>query len=299
MAIIPTEHLQNVSVPKRSLLQSQHVRRTIARTVTYVICIAFTIVMLFPLAWLIRSSLMNLDQIFLFPPEWIPKPWLWSNYPDAWTTAPFGRYFFNTIVIVGLVMAGTIISATISAFGFARLRWPGRDIVFGAMMTTLMLPYAVTLIPTFIIWSKLGFTNTIVPLTLPAWFGGGMFNIFLLRQFFRGIPRDLDEAAMLDGANPLRILWDIIIPLSRPALITVGIFSFLSSWNDFLNPLIYLTDSNKFTLAIGLTQFKGLYNSEWGLLMAASTLVFLPALVIFFVAQRYFVEGIAVTGLKG
>jgi len=242
---------------------------------------------------------MNLDQIFLFPPEWIPKPWLWSNYPDAWTTAPFGRYFFNTIVIVGLVMAGTVISATISAFGFARLRWPGRDIVFGAMMTTLMLPYAVTLIPTFIIWSKLGFTNTIVPLTLPAWFGGGMFNIFLLRQFFRGIPRDLDEAAMLDGANPLRILWDIIIPLSRPALITVGIFSFLSSWNDFLNPLIYLTDSNKFTLAIGLTQFKGLYNSEWGLLMAASTLVFLPALVIFFVAQRYFVEGIAVTGLKG
>lgn len=299
MAILPTERFQNVTVPKRSLLQSRRFHRNVARTVTYIFCIGFTVVMLFPLAWLIRSSLMSLDQIFLFPPEWIPKPWLWSNYPDAWTTAPFGRYFFNTIVIVGLVMAGTIISATISAFGFARLRWPGRDIVFGAMMTTLMLPYAVTLIPTFIIWSKLGFTNTIVPLTLPAWFGGGMFNIFLLRQFFRGIPRDLDEAAMLDGANPLRILWDIIIPLSRPALITVGIFSFLSTWNDFLNPLIYLTDSNKFTLAIGLTQFKGLYNSEWGLLMAASTLVFLPALVIFFVAQRYFVEGIAVTGLKG
>lgn len=299
MATIRAEQLKNVHVPRQSFLQSQRVRRRFALTLTYVICIAFSVVMLLPLVWLIRSSLMSLDQIFLFPPEWIPKPWLWSNYPDALTTAPFGRYFFNTMVIVGLVVSGTVISATVSAFGFARLRWPGRDIVFGAMMTTMMLPYAVTLIPTFIIWSKLGFTNTIVPLTLPAWFGGGMFNIFLLRQFFRGIPRDLDEAAMLDGANPLRILWDIIIPLSRPALITVGIFSFLGTWNDFLNPLIYLTDSNKFTLAIGLSQFKGLYNSEWGLLMAASTVVFVPALVLFFFAQRYFVEGIAVTGLKG
>jgi len=299
MATIRAEQLKNVHVPRQSFLQSQRVRRRLALTLTYVICIAFSVVMLLPLVWLIRSSLMSLDQIFLFPPEWIPKPWLWSNYPDALTTAPFGRYFFNTMVIVGLVVSGTVISATVSAFGFARLRWPGRDIVFGAMMTTMMLPYAVTLIPTFIIWSKLGFTNTIVPLTLPAWFGGGMFNIFLLRQFFRGIPRDLDEAAMLDGANPLRILWDIIIPLSRPALITVGIFSFLGTWNDFLNPLIYLTDSNKFTLAIGLSQFKGLYNSEWGLLMAASTVVFVPALVLFFFAQRYFVEGIAVTGLKG
>lgn len=299
MATIRAEQLKNVHVPRQSFLQSQRVRRRFALMLTYVICIAFSVVMLLPLVWLIRSSLMSLDQIFLFPPEWIPKPWLWSNYPDALTTAPFGRYFFNTMVIVGLVVSGTVISATVSAFGFARLRWPGRDIVFGAMMTTMMLPYAVTLIPTFIIWSKLGFTNTIVPLTLPAWFGGGMFNIFLLRQFFRGIPRDLDEAAMLDGANPLRILWDIIIPLSRPALITVGIFSFLGTWNDFLNPLIYLTDSNKFTLAIGLSQFKGLYNSEWGLLMAASTVVFVPALVLFFFAQRYFVEGIAVTGLKG
>ena len=299
MGTISTERLKNVRTPKRSFMQSQRVRRRFALTLTYLLCIIFSIAMLLPLVWLVRSSLMSLDQIFLFPPEWIPKPWLWSNYPDALTTAPFGRYFFNTIVIVGLVVSGTVISATISAFGFARLRWPGRDIVFGAMMSTLMLPYAVTLIPTFIIWSKLGFTNTIVPLTLPAWFGGGMFNIFLLRQFFRGIPRDLDEAAMLDGANPLRILWDIIIPLSRPALITVGVFSFLGTWNDFLNPLIYLNDESKFTLALGLTQFKGLYNSEWGLLMAASTVVLLPVLVLFFFAQRYFVQGIAVTGLKG
>ncbi len=299
MGTISTERFKNVRTPKRSFMQSQRVRRRFALTLTYLLCLIFSIAMLLPLVWLVRSSLMSLDQIFLFPPEWIPKPWLWSNYPDALTTAPFGRYFFNTIVIVGLVVSGTVISATISAFGFARLRWPGRDIVFGAMMSTLMLPYAVTLIPTFIIWSKLGFTNTIVPLTLPAWFGGGMFNIFLLRQFFRGIPRDLDEAAMLDGANPLRILWDIIIPLSRPALITVGVFSFLGTWNDFLNPLIYLNDESKFTLALGLTQFKGLYNSEWGLLMAASTVVLLPVLVLFFFAQRYFVQGIAVTGLKG
>jgi multiple sugar transport system permease protein len=166
-------------------------------------------------------------------------------------------------------------------------------------MTTLMLPYAVTLIPTFLVWSKLGLVNTFWPLIVPSWFGGHIFFIFLLRQFFRGIPRDLDEAALIDGANPLRILWDIVLPLSRPALISVVIFSSLSTWNDFLHPLIYLNDDRKFTLALGLAQFRGLYNSEWHLLMAASMLVVAPVLLLFVVAQRYFVEGIALTGIKG
>ncbi len=300
MATIRTDDALGVRAPRRSFLQSQRARRRIALGIAYAICLVFSVAMLFPFAWLVRSSVMSLNQIFVFPPEWIPRPWLWSNYDEALTeTIPFGRYFMNTLVIVVLVVTGTVISSTLAAYGFARLRWPGRDIVFGIMLSTLMLPYAVTLIPTFIIWSHLGLTNTIIPLTLPAWFGGGMFNIFLLRQFFRTIPRDLDDAARLDGASPPRILWDIIVPLSRPALITVGIFSFLATWNDFLNPLIYLTDDRKYTLALGLAQFKGLYNSEWGLLMAASTVVLIPTLVLFFIAQRYFIAGIAVTGLKG
>ncbi|MGH2534588.1 MAG: carbohydrate ABC transporter permease [Thermomicrobiales bacterium] len=277
----------------------QHGRRRIGVTLTYLLCLACSAVMLLPLAWLVRSSFMQIEQIFIFPPEWLPEPWSWDNYPDVFETVPAVRYFLNTLRIALLVVTGTVITASLSAYGFARLRWPGRDVVFAVLMTTLMLPYAVTLIPTFILWSELGLTNTIVPLTLPAWCGGHIFYIFLLRQFFRAIPRDLDEAAMLDGANPLRILWDIVIPLSRPALITVAIFSFLFTWNDFLNPLIYLTDERQFTLALGLSQFKGLYTSEWHLLMAASAMVITPILMLFFIAQRYFIQGIALTGIKG
>lgn len=299
MAITSHGTTDAVYQPKRSFLRSRRVRRRIAQVITYTLLLFGSFVMILPLAWLVRSSFMTLDQIFAFPPEWIPDPWNWQNYPDALDVAPFARYFFNTMVIEFFVVVGTVVSATLSAYGFARLRWKGREQVFAVLMTTMMLPGAVTLIPAFIIWSELGFVNTIVPLTAPAWFGGGMFNIFLLRQFFRGLPRDLDEAALLDGASPLRILWDVIVPLSRPALITVAIFSFLTTWNDFLGPLIYLNDSRKYTLAIGLSQFKGQYTAEWGLLMAASTLVILPVLVLFFVAQRYFVEGIALTGIKG
>lgn len=290
---------ENVYRPRRSWLQSQRVRRRIGRTAAYLLLLLGSVVMLLPLYWLIRSSFMGLGQIFLFPPKWIPDPWVWQNYPDALDVAPFGRYFLNTMTIELFVVVGVVASSTISAYGFSRLRWKGRDQVFAVLMTTMMLPGAVTLIPAFIIWSELGLVNTFAPLTVPAWFGGGMFNIFLLRQFFRGLPRDLDDAAMIDGASPLRILWDVIIPLSRPALITVGIFSFLTTWNDFLGPLIYLNDSSKYTLALGLSQFKGQYTAEWGLLMAASTLVLLPVLVLFFVAQRYFVEGIALSGIKG
>jgi len=277
----------------------RRVRHLVWRTLIYALCLGGSAVMLVPLIWTLRSSVMTINQIFVFPPEWIPTPWQWGNYPEVFDTVPFFRYFRNTLTIVVPVVLGTVLSASLAAYGFSRLRWPGRDWVFGLLMTTLMLPYAVTLIPTFLLWSELGLINTYWPLTAPAWFGGGAFNIFLLRQFFRTIPLDLDEAAVIDGANPLRILWDIVLPLSRPALIAVVIFSALATWNDFLNPLIYINDSDKFTLALGLAQFKGLYNSEWHLLMAASTLVVAPVLALFFVAQRYFVEGIALTGIKG
>lgn len=274
-------------------------RKTVGRAAVYLLCLLGSAVMLIPLAWLIRSSVMDISQIFVFPPEWKPDPLVLENYPNALSAEPFFLYFRNTMTILVPVVIGTVVTSALAAFGFARLQWKGRDAVFSVLMSTLMLPAVVTLIPTFIVWSKLGLVNTFVPLILPAWFGGGIFNIFLLRQFFRSIPRDLDESAHIDGANPLQVLWYIIVPLSRPALITVAIFSALGVWNDFLGPLIYLNDSNKFTLAIGLNSFVSTYSSQWQLMMAASVVVIVPALILFFVAQRYFVEGITLTGMKG
>jgi multiple sugar transport system permease protein len=254
--------------------------------------------MLLPLTWLFRSSIMTPGQIFTFPPEWIPNPFAWQNYPEAVTTIPFLLYFKNTLFILIPTVIGTVVTATLAAYGFARLRWRGRDLVFNILLTTLMLPYAITLIPTFLLWARLGLINTTWPLVLPRWFGGGIFYIFLLRQFFRTIPRELDEAALLDGANRLQVLWHIIVPVSRPALVTVAIFAALSTWNDFLGPLMYLNDSNKFTLALGLAEFTGLYNSQWHLLMAASAVVIVPVMLLFFFAQKHFIEGITLTGTK-
>ena len=241
---------------------------------------------------------MTPGQIFSFPPEWLPNPFAWQNYPEALTTIPFLLYLKNTLLILVLTVLGTVITATLAAYGFSRLRWRGRDTVFNILLTTLMLPYAITLIPTFLLWARLGLINTTWPLVLPRWFGGGIFYIFLLRQFFRTIPRELDEAAILDGANPLQVLWHVIVPLSRPALFTVAIFSALGAWNDFLGPLLYLNDSRKYTLALGLAEFTGLYNSQWHLLMAASAAVIAPVIILFFLAQKNFIEGIALTGTK-
>jgi len=273
-------------------------RSGIGRFISYLLCFAGSFIMLLPLAWLFRSSIMTPGQIFTFPPEWIPNPFAWQNYPEAVTTIPFLLYFKNTLFILIPTVLGTVVTATLAAYGFARLRWRGRDLVFNILLTTLMLPYAITLIPTFLLWARLGLINTTWPLVLPRWFGGGIFYIFLLRQFFRTIPRELDEAALLDGANRLQVLWHIIVPVSRPALITVAIFAALSTWNDFLGPLMYLNDSNKFTLALGLAEFTGLYNSQWHLLMAASAVVIVPVMVLFFFAQRHFIEGITLTGTK-
>lgn len=274
-------------------------RRRITQALTYIGLIGISAIMILPLAFMVRSSLMSVGQIFRFPLEWIPNPWKWENYAEAFRAAPFLQYFWNTLVIIVVAVTGTVITSILAAFGFARTRWPGRNLVFGVLLSTLMLPYVVTLIPTFLAWSRLGAINTIAPLTLPSWFGGGIFNIFLLRQFFQTIPRELDEAAYIDGANPLQVLWYVIVPNSYPALITVVIFATLYHWNDFLGPIIYLTDPNKLTIAVGLNQFKGLYNSQWHLLMAASTMALIPVIVMFFFAQRFFIKGITLTGIKG
>jgi multiple sugar transport system permease protein len=266
---------------------------------TFLVSVALAIVLTTPFAWLVRSSLMDAGQIFEFPPAWIPHPFVWSNYPDALTAVPFGKYLLNTLTILIPSVVGTVASTTLAAYSFSRLTWPGRDLVFGLLLLTFMLPFVATLIPAFLLWTSLHLVNTNWPLVLPHWFGSDVFFIFLLRQFFLTIPRELDEAAILDGANPLQVLWHVILPLSRPALATVAILSGLAAWNDFLDPLVYLNDSDKYTLALGLSEFTGLYSSQWHLLMAAGSVIILPVAVLFFFAQRYFVEGVSLTGSKG
>ena len=269
------------------------------RLVVYIAVIFLSFTFLFPLIWLVRSSLMSMVQIFRIPVEWIPNPFQPQNFVMAFTDVPFGRYFLNTFLIIGVNLAAVIIVAPISAYSFSRFQWKGRDIVFIILLSSLMLPTTVTLIPMFLFWSWLNLTNSFWPLLIPTWFGGGIFNIFLLRQFMMTIPRELDEAAYIDGANSYRILISIYYPLIRPALITVGLFCFLFHWNDFLTPLVYLSEIRNFTVAIGLRQFVSMYSAQWHLLMAASSICVLPPLIVFFFGQKFFIEGITVTGIKG
>lgn len=265
----------------------------------YIGLILISLMFILPFVWMIRSSLMGLSQIFVMPPVWIPNPFKWDNFTRALTVLPFDRFFLNTLIIVVLGVLGTLISSTVAAFGFSRIQWRGRNLVFMILLSSMMLPPAVSLIPTFLGWKSLGFYDTFYPLIVPAFFGGGMFNVFLLRQFYMTIPRDFDEAAVVDGASYFQIYFRIILPLSRSAVIVVGLFTFLAIWNDFFGPLIYLKSTEKFTLALGLQMFQGTYTSQWDLLMAASAAVVLPCVIVFLIGQKYFLEGITLTGLKG
>lgn len=274
-------------------------KKIVSKIATYTILIGISFICLVPFYWMIRSSLMDMSQIFTIPPVWIPSPIRFSNYKEALTMLPFAKYFLNTLFIVVFTVLGTVITSSLCAYSFSRINWKGRDTIFGILLTAMMIPFAVTLIPTFIGWQKIGLVNTYAPLIIPAWFGGGVFNVFLLRQFFRTIPKELDEAARIDGANHFTIYSKIIIPLSKPSLIVVALFSFMGSWNDFLGPLVYLNDSDKFTLSLGLMQFNGMYTAQWQYMMAASAVVVLPIVIIFFAGQKYFIEGITMTGMKG
>lgn len=280
-------------------MKAYRLRRGAGRTALYIAVIAVSLMYLLPLFWMVRSSLMSAGEIFLFPPVWIPNPPRWSNYTKALTTIPFGRYFLNTMKIVVFNLLGTVLSSSICAFSFARLRWRGREFFFALLMSGMMLPGAVTLIPTFLGWRAVVPPNSYLPLIVPAWFGGGAFNIFLLRQFMRGIPLSLDEAALVDGASYPRIYAQIILPLSKTPLIVVSLFQFLGVWNDFLGPLIYVNRERFFTLALGLQMFIGYYTAQWELLMAAATIVLVPPVILFLLGQKFFTRGIAISGLKG
>ncbi len=252
-----------------------------------------------PFLWTISTSLKTAEELAKDPNRLLPKSPEWANYVKAWTALPFPTFVLNTLTITLIATFAAVLSGSLVAYGFARFNFKGKDALFYTMLATMMLPGQVTMIPVFMIWRELGAIDTFIPLTVPAFFGGGAFNIFLLRQFFMSIPKELDEAAMIDGASFPRIWWRVILPLSGPVLATVAIFSFLGNWDSFEGPLIYLNSPEKYTVAIGLRMFQDSFGSSLEQLMAASIVHILPTIVIFFFAQRYFLKGINLSGLGG
>jgi multiple sugar transport system permease protein len=298
---IPTRAPRVGTGPRlRPRLFSWSLLRNMQRLAVYLILIAASVAFLFPLVWMISTSLKPKAQVMAIPPRLIPDPIRWQNYLDALSAPNFNFPLLarNTLIYTLFSTCGIMFSCPITAYTFSRLRWPGRDQVFLATLATMMIPGTVTLIPTFILFRHLGWTGTLLPLIVPSFFGGP-FYIFLLRQFFLSIPIELSEAAVIDGASHLAILYRIVVPLAKPALATVALFEFLSCWNDFMGPLIYLADEKKFTLSLGLYAFRERWEIRYDLMMAAATLVTLPILVLFFFTQRAFIEGIALTGIKG
>jgi multiple sugar transport system permease protein len=266
--------------------------------VAFAVVVVFAALFVAPVYWMVTTSLKSSAEVFRIPPVWWPPHFRWSNYPDALDYFPFVRYAKNTLRIAVPVAIGTTISSALVAYGFSRLRWPGRDGVFYLVLATLMIPTWVTLVPLYIFFNNIHWVNTYRPLVVPYFFGDP-FSIFLLRQFFLRQPQDLVDAARVDGASHLRIFAQIILPLSRPALAVVALFAFINSWTDFFNPLIYLSNPDKYTLQIGLFNFFSQHFVNWPGFMAASVVMLAPVVVIFFLAQKTFIEGITFTGLRG
>lgn len=258
-----------------------------------------SIVYLLPLYWMISTSLKLTGSEMVIPPQWIPNPVVWSNYADVFTQVPLLLYIRNSVVIALTATLFGVLTASLAGYGFARLRFPGRNFFFGCCIASLMLPEIVTLIPEFILFRRIGWVNSFWPLIVPWSLAGSAFAVFLFRQYCMTIPLELDEAARVDGAGTLRIWWTIILPLSKAVLATLAILSFTHHWNEFLRPLIYLGRPELRTLAIGLRAFRGEYQLAWNYMMAVALIMLVPILVLFFLAQRQFVQGIVMTGIKG
>lgn len=270
------------------------------------ILISFSVLFMLPLAWMAITAVKPLDQTMTSPPVWIPREFQWGNYAEAFSYnskdlgyIPFLTYGKNTLFVTILAVIGSVISNALVAYSFARIQWKGRDFLFGLTLATMMVPGPVLMVPLYALFKEFGWIGTFRPLWIPAFFGSA-FNIFLLRQFLKTIPMDLSEAATLDGASEWRTFLDVIIPLCRPALTVIAVFTFMWAWNDFMGPLLYLTDQKTFTLSMGLQFFQSQHTgTPWNLLMAASIIVILPVIIVFFLAQKVFIEGIATTGMKG
>lgn len=278
--------------------RSRKWRTKVGHLILHIVMIILGATFLMPLAWVVSTSLKMPGQVFITPIEWIPTEPKWENFVEVFTRLPFHLFIRNSFYVTIMGTLGIVFSSLVVAFGLSRLRWPGRDLLFTVLLATMMLPGVVTMIPVFIIFKKMGWIGTFYPLWVPAWFGGA-FYIFLMRQYMMTLPIELDEAAKIDGASNFRILWQVIAPLCGPAIVTVTIFAFLQHYNAFMEPLIYISDNEMFTLPLGLLWFKGRFGNFWHLVMAASMITITPVIVLFFLAQRYFIQGAQFSGLAG
>lgn len=274
-------------------------QRTFSQWLGFLIVGGGGLVMLLPFLWLVSSSFKAANKIYTFPPQFIPDPFRWQNYVEVFSAVPVLLYARNTLIITVLATIGTVLSSILAGYAFGRLRFWGRDVIFSALLATLMLPYVVIMIPVYVMFSKLGWINTLLPLIVPSFFGDAFF-IFLLRQFFRTIPMELEDAARIDGAGRLRSLFQIVVPLARPAIIVVTIQSILGEWNAFMQPLIFLTKRSMFTLALGLNSLQRFETGrDWThYMMVLGVFMVVPVLILYFLAQREFIQGIVMTGLK-
>lgn len=280
--------------PRRLFGMSRSQKRSAyARLVLVPMAVLYTL----PYYWMAVTSLKSNEELGASPPTLIPHSWQWSNFSEAVTYIPFNQYLLNTLVITGLTMLGAVISNPIVAYGFSRVQWPGRDMIFYVVIATVFIPFPVLIVALFDIFAKLGWVNTFLPLIVPAFFGNA-FWIFLMRQFLMQIPQEISDAAKLDGANELQVAYQIVLPLAKPAIAVVAIFAAISAWNDFLGPLLYLQDESKYTLSVGLTFFRSQHDVQFNLLMAASTLVVIPVVLIFLAFQRSFIDGLTVGSIK-
>lgn len=281
-------------------------RKGLMQTAAYASLIGLGIIFLVPFLWALSSSLKKLDGVYAYPPTFLPAQPQWQNYTIAMSELPFGRFLVNSLIITLSATVGQLVSGAMVAYSFARLRWPGRDFLFLVMLSTMMLPAQVTMIPTFVMWThiprltglQIG-VGTMWPLIIPGFFGGSAVYVFLMRQFLKGIPLELEEAARLDGCSAMGVFLQVMLPLSKPVLATVALLSFIAHWHDFMGPLIYLESVEDYTLQLGLRMFQTFEGSFMHYLMAASMIVLAPVLVLFFLAQKYFVRGIALSGIKG
>ncbi len=302
------ETLTSATTPSlNALTTTQQAKRQqfIGRILLYAVAIGASLIFMMPFAWTVFSSLKSPSELYQFPPRWLPETLRFGNYAEVFAVAPFGRWLWNTVIVAVLSTFGAVFSAALTGYSFARFRYPGRDLLFMLTLSTLMLPSEVTLIPLYLLFNKVGWLDTYKPLIVPAYFGGGAFLIFMMRQFFMTIPMDLDEAARIDGAGYLRIFWRILLPLSGPVLATAAVITLIADWNSFIFPYIILNDKLKFTVGIGIKYFQTIASNidsmepRENLLMAASLMMTAPIIVLFFLAQRYFVRGIVMSGIKG
>ena len=269
----------------------------VRRVLLYIVLILIAVIMVVPFLWMLSTSLKTQYDAVKIPPVWIPDPPQWENYVKLFTEQPMFQFMLNTIKIVFFVVLGQLFFSSLAAYSFARISFKGRNVVFFFYIATLMVPGQVTMIPTYLMFAKAGLTDNHLALILPAFFSA--FGVFLLRQFFMSLPRELEEAAEIDGCNPFMTYWRIMLPLVVPAMLTLGVFTLMNTWNDYMGPLIYLSSPEKYTMTLGIAYFKGVYTTQWNLVMAGSIVSVVPILIAYLCAQKYFIEGIAFSGVKG